>query len=113
MKDNMKIDLTKPEAFEELKAVQALMLVMDPELGINIVDMGLIYHLDFTDPSCIVVTMTLSSAYCPMGDSIVQGVENTLQQQFPNKAIVINLVWEPIWTPDRISEEGKILLDRG
>lgn len=107
----MKIDLTKPEASDQLKAVQVLMLVMDPELGINIVDMGLIYDINLTDPSRIVVTMTLSSSYCPMGDSIVHGVEKTLQQQFPQRAIIIELVWDPIWTLDRISEEGKRLLE--
>jgi len=112
MKDTMKIDLTKPEASDQLKAVQVLMLVMDPELEINIVDMGLIYDINLTDPSRIVVTMTLSSSYCPMGDSIVHGVEKTLQQQFPQRAIIIELVWDPIWTPDRISEEGKSLLER-
>ncbi|WP_312791929.1 metal-sulfur cluster assembly factor [Sphingobacterium sp.] len=107
----MKIDLTKSDTFERLKAVQALMLIMDPELGINIVDMGLIYDLDLNDPGRITVTMTLSSAYCPMGDAIVNGVENTLQCIFPHKVVHIDLVWDPIWTPDRITEEGKRLLN--
>ena len=103
----MKIDLTSAYAGEQLKAQQALMMVIDPELGINIVDMGLLYDLDFSSANEIKVEMTLSSPYCPMGDSILTGVEKCLQKVFPDCEIIIDLVWQPAWSIDRMSDEGK------
>lgn len=103
----MQIDFTDPFAAEQLRAYQALMLVMDPELGINIVDMGLIYGLDFSQLDKLLVSMTLSSPYCPMGDSILMGVEKALQQVFPDRAITIDLVWQPAWSIDKMTDEGR------
>jgi len=107
----MNIDLTSPYAAENMKAMQALLYVMDPELGINVVDMGLIYNIDFSQPNTVMVEMTLSSPYCPMGESITAATHRALEQVFPTKKIQINLVWEPEWSPDRISEEGKRQLE--
>lgn len=107
----MKIDLTSPYAAESMKAMQALLWVMDPELGINIVDMGLIYGIDFSDASAVTVEMTLSSPYCPMGESITEATKRALQQIFTDRQVTITLVWEPEWTPERISEEGKKQLE--
>lgn len=101
------ISLTNPYAQEELRANLALMEVIDPELNINIVDMGLVYGLDFNDPKTITVHMTLSTPHCPMGDAIEQGVINVLQRAFPERQTKINLVWEPEWSIDNISEAGK------
>ncbi|WP_353134711.1 metal-sulfur cluster assembly factor [Pseudopedobacter sp.] len=103
----MNIDFTSEYAADQFRAQQALILVMDPELGINIVDMGLVYKLDFSDPGSLQVQMTLSSPSCPMGESILLGVEKSLQQAFPKRKIEIELVWEPVWSADLMSEEGK------
>lgn len=104
------VDITSSHGAERLKAMQALMLVMDPELGINIVDMGLVYALSFYVPNQVDVKMTLSSSHCPMGDSIVMGVKRGLQQVFPDWVVCVELVWEPAWSPDRMSDEAKRLL---
>src|SRR5690606_4541131 len=101
------ISLTNPYAQEELKANIALMEVIDPELNINIIDMGLVYGVDFSEPQTITVTMTRISTNCPTGDAIEQGVINVLDAAFPNRQMKINLVWDPEWSIDNISEAGK------
>lgn len=103
----MKISLTNPYAQEEMRANVALMEVIDPELNINIIDMGLVYGVKFDDSKTITVTMTLSTPHCPMGDAIQQGVINVLQEAFPDHEAKIELVWEPEWSLDMISEAGK------
>lgn len=108
----MKIDLTSAYAAEHMKAIQALLWVMDPELGINIIDMGLVYDIDFSNSSIVLVSMTLSSRHCPMGDSIVSATSRALKQIFPSREIEIKLVWTPEWTPERMTEEGKNQLNR-
>lgn len=103
----MKISLTNPYAQEEMRANVALMEVIDPELNINIIDMGLVYGVKFDDSKTITVKMTLSTPHCPMGDAIEQGVINVLQTAFPDREIKIALVWEPEWNIDMISDAGR------
>jgi metal-sulfur cluster biosynthetic enzyme len=91
---------------EKLQALTLLYNVMDPELFVNIMDLGLVYDLIFT-PQTIQVEMTLSTAHCPMGEAIVEGVKNVLAQQFTDHVINVNLVWDPKWSFDMISAEGR------
>lgn len=106
----MEVSLSGPHAAEQLKAQTALMQVIDPELSVNIVDLGLVYDVDFSDAGKVMVTMTLSTPHCPLGDAIQSGVMNVLKNSFPDREIEINLVWEPEWNYDRISEAGKAQL---
>lgn len=106
----MKISLTNEFAQEEMQANLALMQVIDPELNVNIVDLGLVYNVDFRDPQKINVTMTLSTPHCPMGDAIEQGVIHVLHSAFPDREVKTNLVWEPAWSMDNISEAGRAQL---
>ncbi|SEL59890.1 metal-sulfur cluster assembly factor [Parapedobacter koreensis] len=106
----MELSLSSPYVAEYVKAQTALMQVIDPELSVNIIDLGLLYGIDFSDAGKAVVTMTLSTPYCPMGDAIQSGVVNVLKACFPDREVEINLVWEPEWNYDRISESGKAQL---
>lgn len=103
----MEIALTNPHAAELLKARTALMEVIDPELSINIIDMGLVYEVLFPDAEHIEVRMTLSTPYCPLGEAITGSVQQVLEKTFPQKKILIHLVWDPVWGIDQITEEGK------
>ncbi|SFS83113.1 metal-sulfur cluster assembly factor [Sphingobacterium wenxiniae] len=103
----MKIALTDAFAQEKIRANHALIQVIDPELNINIIDLGLVYGLDFTIPNRITVTMTLSTPHCPLGDAIESGVTNALGKVFPDYQVDIQLVWEPEWSIDLVSEAGK------
>lgn len=84
--------------------------VIDPELNLNIVELGLIYDLIIRE-DVILVRMTLTTPGCPMHDSILQWVERQLQTSYPQYRIFIDLVWEPQWTPEKMSLEAKNKLD--
>lgn len=103
----MEVQFNSLFAQEEMKAQIALMQVIDPELHVNIVDLGLIYGVDFSEPDKITVRMTLSTPHCPMGDAIEQGVRNVLKQAFPDRISQIELVWQPEWNFHMISEAGR------
>lgn len=94
-------------------ALASLQHVMDPEIGLNVVDLGLIYQVDFDEESKeIFVAMTLTTQFCPMGDSIKTGAARAMQQAFPQYKIHIELVFDPPWNASKISEEGQEFLNR-
>ena len=94
-------------------ALTALQDVIDPEIGLNIVDLGLIYQIDFDEAAKeIFMSMTLTTQFCPMGASIKDGAESAIQQAFPDYVIHLKLVFNPRWRADRISEEGQAFLNR-
>lgn len=95
----------------EYEVLDILKTVIDPELDINIIDLGFVYQIEFTEEKGIVINMTLTSEGCPMGDIILNNVESSLKTKFPDYAVTINLVWEPKWTTDRVTKEGRILLN--
>lgn len=85
----------------------ALKEVLDPELGINIVDLGLIYHADWT-PVGIEVAMTLTAPTCPAAEMLVEQAGSALRRHFPEtRNIRVDLVMDRKWSPDRMSEDGR------
>lgn len=91
----------------EALVLEALKEVIDPELGINVVDLGLIYEVA-VDEADVRITMTLTTPGCPLHESIAEAVQEALQDMLPRIGDVqLVLVWDPPWTPDRISEEGR------
>lgn len=93
-------------------AITALEQVFDPEIGLNVIDLGLIYDIIFDD-ECeeLTVIMTLTTSLCPMGQSIQNNVKSTLKQYFNSFDIIVNLVFDPAWSPDLISEKGRDFLN--
>lgn len=92
-------------------ALAGLKFVDDPEVGLNVVDLGLIYELNFNvEERKIVCTMTLTTQFCPMGESIVSNVTQSLQGSFAGYQVDVNLIFEPPWGQHLISEEGKEFL---
>ena len=85
----------------------ALKRVVDPELGINVVDLGLVYHAaQVADGIDVALTMTTPS--CPLGEMIVDEARMALHDQFPEaENIRVELVWDPPWSPDRLSEDAR------
>ena len=93
-------------------ALAALQNISDPEIGLNIVDLGLIYQIDFDETSQnIFCRMTLTTQFCPMGESITHAAEEILKDCFPDYKIIITLTFDPHWTQERISVEGKQFLN--
>lgn len=85
-----------------------LMEVIDPELFVNIIDLGLVYELDFTpDPLYVKITMTLTSKGCPLSDAIKADINGTLGKYFPGLKIDIDIIWEPAWDMEKVSDEGR------
>jgi metal-sulfur cluster biosynthetic enzyme len=101
------IQLSDPHFAEKERACAALRAVIDPELFINIIDLGLIYQLDFSEKDIVKVEMTLSTPHCPMGESMVNSVRYVLEEEFLGQKVEVELVWEPAWSMDRITEEGR------
>lgn len=96
----------------EKKALDCLHEVIDPEIGLNIVDLGLIYAVSLKQEARIIqVKMTLTTQFCPMGGSIIQSVEETLNEYFPDYQTDVDLIFEPPWDASMISEEGEAFLD--
>lgn len=97
----------EPKLFDEVE--EALKDVMDPELGVNIVDLGLIYDLSWDDEnSALIISMTLTSAGCPLTDVIEDEISQSLDgivEQFR-----INWVWMPPWGPEKITDDGRDMM---
>jgi metal-sulfur cluster biosynthetic enzyme len=85
---------------------ELLKQVYDPELGINIVDLGLVYEIRNEDGD-VTIRMTLTTPGCPMHDTIAGGTERLLQRQPDIRSVTVDVVWDPPWTPDKMSEEAK------
>lgn len=104
-------DITNPLSFLKEQMMETLRLVTDPELYVNIVDLGLVYDIEIdAQKKLVTIKMTLSSSYCPMGESIISAVKNCIEGHYPGYAAGVNLVWAPVWSYSNITEEGKRLL---
>ena len=84
----------------------ALKTVVDPELGINIVDLGLVYRADRL-ADAIEVTMTMTTPSCPLGEMLLEEVRAVLYDRFPQAAISVELVWDPPWSSELMSAEAR------
>lgn len=94
-------------------AMAALQQVEDPEIGLNIIDLGLVYQLDFDDADKkIYCQMTLTTQFCPMGAAITDAAKAALEGCFPDYEIQLDLTFDPPWKPSMISEEGTRFLNR-
>lgn len=99
-----------PETLTPESIRKALRAVKDPELGLNIVDIGLIYDTAVTEEGDVRVTMTLTSPGCPSGAEIMQDVRTVLEDLQGVRSVEIDLVWEPYWTPDRMDPRVRAFL---
>lgn len=97
------------EALQE-NLMGALENVIDPELGIDIVNLGLIYGVDLNDEGIATVTMTLTAMGCPLAAHIEQDVKNSLMDLPEVKDTEVSIVWSPPWSKDRMSRYAKIAL---
>jgi metal-sulfur cluster biosynthetic enzyme len=104
--DTPATDAPREEALssEQEEVLEALKDVVDPELGINVVDLGLVYGVDLSD-EVATLDMTLTSAACPLTDVIEDQAHSALEGLV--KDVKINWVWLPPWGPDKITDEGR------
>lgn len=107
------LQLNNPLPSQPLEDIEAddirdsLMFVIDPEVGVNIVDLGLIYNVEFHG-TALLITMTLTTPGCPLHDTIEEAIHRVIETRHPHiTEIKTNLVWDPPWDTDMISESGK------
>jgi len=94
----------------EGKIVEALKKVYDPEIPVNVYDLGLIYEIDYTDKKEANIDMTLTAPNCPVVDILIMDVENAVSAIEEVHKVNINLVFEPPWDKSMLSEEAKLEL---
>ena len=102
-----------PEETERLgtEIVAALKTVFDPEIPADIYELGLIYKVDLKDDRAVDVMMTLTTPNCPAAGELPTMVENAVASVPGVGVINVNLVWEPAWTRDRMSDEARLVLN--
>ena len=96
--------ITREQVFDALKDV------FDPEIPVNVVDLGLVYGLEVDDDGDVDIKMTLTFAGCGMGPYIAQQAEWRIAELDGVEDVNVEMVYDPPWTPDLISEDGKKLL---
>lgn len=101
----MSDSLTSQELTEE-NCRNYLRAVIDPEIYQNIVDLGLVYGIEVQPDQSVDVNMTLTTPHCPMGPQIIENVEKVLMSHGASAARV-HIVWQPMWTPDAMTDELK------
>lgn len=94
----------------EERVVEMLKTVYDPEIPVNVYDLGLIYKIDLADDYTLNVDMTLTAPSCPAADFIVEDVRQKLESIEQVKSVEVNLVFEPEWDKDMMTEEAKMEL---
>ncbi|MGH3004597.1 MAG: metal-sulfur cluster assembly factor [Gaiellaceae bacterium] len=97
---------TREDVFEALRVVE------DPELGMDIVELGLLYDADVED-SKVHVTFTLTSMGCPVGPMIEQQIRETVEGMEGVEEVEAELTWDPPWTPEKMSDDAKFILGFG
>lgn len=95
----------------EDRVLDALRTVFDPEIPVNIVELGLIYDLKFTEGGLVQVDMTLTTPNCPVAADMPEQVADVVRGVEGITHCSVELVWSPPWTPDRMSEEAKLQLN--
>jgi FeS assembly SUF system protein len=91
--------------------VAALKTVFDPEIPADIYELGLIYKVDIKDDRAVAVEMTLTTPNCPAAEELPTMVENAVASIPGVGKVDISIVWEPAWTPDRMSDEARLVLN--
>ncbi len=100
------------EALQSEHLWETLKQVIDPEIFENIVDLGLVYGVDVLADDQVRVTMTLTTPHCPMGPEIIENVQKVIKAEGAT-AVDVNIVWEPMWTPEMMTPELKAQLGIG
>ena len=107
---------TTKKTKDEIEKIEAdlienvLTQVMDPEIEIDIVNLGLVYDINYNGKDKINVLMTMSTPSCPLSDAIVQNVKETIKSKYPDFKVNVELTFEPQWHAGLISEAGKEML---
>ena len=110
----MEEETKAPEAEAELtleeKIVEMIKTCYDPEIPVNIYELGLIYDIDVADDGAVDIKMTLTSPACPAAGSLPPEVENKVGTIEGITSVKVDVVWEPTWTPEKMTEAARLQL---
>ncbi|MDE1726156.1 MAG: PqqD family peptide modification chaperone [Thaumarchaeota archaeon] len=95
------------------QVLESLKQCMDPEIPINVVDMGLIYGVNVSDDNKVDVKMTMTTRGCPLHDTLVSDVKRYVNKVSGVSSVNVEIVWDPPWTPEKMSDEGKKIINYG
>ena len=93
------------------KVIKEIKKIYDPEIPVNIYELGLIYKIEIIDKKKVNIDMTLTTPNCPVADSLPKMVKNNILSIDGVSDVDINLVWDPPWTKDKMSEAAKLELN--
>jgi len=93
------------------KVIEEIKKIFDPEIPVNIYELGLIYKIDVDEKNNVTVDMTLTSPNCPVAESLPKQVKDTIMKLEGVSDVNLNLVWEPPWDKDKMSESAKLELN--
>ena len=99
------------ERLKEKDLIEKIKTVHDPEIPVNIYDLGLVYKIEIDENNNIIIKMTLTTPNCPVADSMPKKVGDSLIAIKGIKSIKVELVWNPPWTKDMMSDDAKLALD--
>ncbi|MBU0474202.1 MAG: SUF system Fe-S cluster assembly protein [Bacteroidetes bacterium] len=100
----------KDQKFIEQEVIEILKTIFDPEIPVNIYELGLIYKIEITPSFNAIVEMTLTSPACPVAESLPGEVKQRIKGIYGINEVFVELVWEPTWNMDMMSEEAKLQL---
>ena len=101
----------KSSTIKEEQVIECIRTVMDPEIPVNLYDLGLIYEIKINDNNDIKIKMTLTNPNCPVAGSMPESVGKSVEKISNLNSIEVSLVWDPKWHKDLMSEEAKLALD--
>ena len=101
----------KSAVIKENQVIECIKTVMDPEIPVNLYDLGLIYEINISDNNDIKIKMTLTNPNCPVAGSMPENVGKSVERLNNLNSIEVSLVWEPKWSKDLMSDEAKLALD--
>ena len=103
--------LTNQKQINEQDVIEKIKMVFDPEIPVNIYDLGLIYKIHIDQENNIAINMTLTTPNCPVAGSMPESVGKAVSEIAGISSIKVELIWEPKWSKDMMSEDAKLALD--
>ncbi len=117
MEENIQTPPAEPQVISsiektiiEAQIVEVLRTCFDPEIPVNIYDMGLIYNIEVVDTGSVKIKMTLTSPYCPAAQSLPLDVEQKAKSVKGVSDVVVEIVWDPVWNPSMMTEAARLEL---
>lgn len=101
------MNVSQDDAAVVARVEEALRVVIDPELGLNIVDLGLVYEISVDAAGLVKVRMTTTTRGCPATDYLLEGASNAVSRVSEVPAVEVSLTYDPPWTPQEMSSEAK------